>query len=411
MLQRKKVLFVINTLGHGGAESALIQFIRKFDPERYALYLYVVLGQGELIRRVPEHVTLLNRNYSDCDVLSHRGKRVLIRRTLRLLLRRGALLRNLPFLLRNSGMLRGEGAHHPEKLLWQALVDGCPALEEHFDFGVAYLEGASTYFLDRKVQADMKAAFVHTDYLRAGYTPELDRGAYARMDRIYCVSEETRNSFLRVYPEYAEKTDVFYNIIDCTAALHKGEHACSFDTDGYSGLRIVSLGRLIKLKAVDKSIQAMRILKDNGKKVRWYVFGEGNARAYFEKLIEQYGVGDCFFLPGTVENPFPYLKRAAVYCQCSAYEGRSIAISEAQLMGCPVIASDCSGSSGQITDGVDGLLVTPTPENSAAAIQKLLDDAPLRQRLGEAAAEKMSSQCDMGDFARLEALLDEGIII
>ena len=406
-MERKRVLFVINTLGQGGAESALIQFIKKFDPDRYELFLDVILGQGELIRQVPPYVKLLNKDYDSSDVLSEKGKRTLRRHVLKLLLSRGALLRDIPFLWKNRAMLKGEGAHHPERLLWQVLVDGSPALTEHFDFAVAYLEGASTYYLSRKVQADQKVAFLHTDYVRSGYTPEVDNGAYDVMDRIYCVSESTQNAFLQVYPQYADKTEVFYNIIDHHAALQKAEHPCPFDTDGYTGIRIVSLGRLVRLKAVDKSIAAMRLLKEAGIDARWYVLGEGNARAYFEKLVQDNGVGDRFFMPGSVENPFPYLRKADIYCQCSEYEGRSIAISEAQLMGCPVIASNHS-SAGQVIDGVDGLAIDPTPETIAGAIRKLLDDPELRKRLGRAAEEKMSKQCDMGDFSRLRALLERG---
>ena len=101
-MERKRVLFVINTLGQGGAESALIQFIKKFDPDRYELFLDVILGQGELIRQVPPYVKLLNKDYDSSDVLSEKGKRTLRRHVLKLLLSRGALLRDIPFLWKNS---------------------------------------------------------------------------------------------------------------------------------------------------------------------------------------------------------------------------------------------------------------------------------------------------------------------
>ena len=66
----KKILFVINTLGRGGAENALIQLIKKIDKSEYDVSLFVVLGQGELIDKIPSNVRILNENYDSSSVLS-----------------------------------------------------------------------------------------------------------------------------------------------------------------------------------------------------------------------------------------------------------------------------------------------------------------------------------------------------
>jgi glycosyltransferase involved in cell wall biosynthesis len=389
MSEKKKVLFVINTLGQGGAESAFVQFIKKFDPELYEMHLYVIMGQGNLIRNVPTYVRLLNRNYDPSDLLSARGKRRLALRTLRLLAGNMAVFKDLGFLVRNFAVMKKVGRRNPERLLWQVLTDGSPAPNETYDLAVAYLEGAATYYVARKVTAKRKAAFIHTDYKRSCYSPSLDRGAYDAIDRIYCVSETTRTTFLSVYPEHKDKTFLFYNIIDRSSVLAKARLPCSFDDDGYEGLRIVSVGRLVRMKGVDKSIRAMRLLKERGIEARWYTFGEGDARHYFEKTIDDNGVRDCFFMPGSVDNPYPYLKRADIYCQCSDYEGRSLAISEALMLGCPVVASDLPGNSEQVTNGVNGFLVNPDPVSIADAIMRLAKDKSLRTELGRNASHQM----------------------
>lgn len=95
----KKVLFVINTLGGAGAEKALIELLKHFPREQYEVSLYVLLDQGELISQIPEYVKVLNREYSDTSVLSKEGKKVLNRKIWKRLWIRGAVLRNLPFLL------------------------------------------------------------------------------------------------------------------------------------------------------------------------------------------------------------------------------------------------------------------------------------------------------------------------
>ena len=76
----KKILFVINTLGRGGAENALIQLIKKLDKNEYDISLYVILGQGELIEKVPEHVHILNESFDASSVLSREGKKMMKKR-------------------------------------------------------------------------------------------------------------------------------------------------------------------------------------------------------------------------------------------------------------------------------------------------------------------------------------------
>lgn len=407
MSEKKKILFVINTLGQGGAESAFIQFVKKYDPDLYEMHLYVIMGQGDLIKDIPAHVRLLNHHYDDSDLHSLQGKKKLMAHTLGLLARNMALFKNISFLVRNCPVLKKIGRHNPERLLWQVLADGCQKPEEEYDLAVAYLEGASTYYVARRVKAKRKTAFIHTDYRRSCYSPSLDRGAYEAMDRIYCVSETTRKIFLSIYPDYKDKTHLFYNIIDRDSALKKAELPCSFDTDDYDGLRIVSVGRLVRMKGVDKSIRTMRILKEKGVNARWYAFGEGDARAYFEKTIDECEVRDCFFLPGAVKNPFPYLKQAHIYCQCSEYEGRSLAISEALMLGCPVVATDLPGNSEQITNGKNGFLVNPEPEHIADALMKLIGDVKLREKLGENAKKQMLQECSTGSLPAFLKLSDD----
>lgn len=399
---RKKVLFVINTLGRGGAEVALMELMRQFSPEKYDLSLYVMLGQGELVDRLPQGVSLLNRRYDSSDVLSAAGKGRLYRKVLGIGLRRGAILRNAPYILKNLWAMERLHRIQPDKLLWRTVADGTAPLPGEYDLAVAYIEGASTYYVSRKVRAKRKAAFVHVDYRKAGYTRALDGGCYTAFDRIFGVSDEVRESFVALYPEYAEKTGVFHNIINQEQIRRRAQEPGGF-TDGYEGIRIMTVGRLVKQKAFEVSVRAMRLLKDAGVCARWYVFGEGEERGALEAEIARLGLRDDFLLPGVVDNPYPYFKQTDLYVHCSRYEGRSIAVQEAQTLGCPILVSDCSGNREQVTDGVDGLLVDFAPQAIAGAIRRLIDDPALRERLGKnAAARDLSGR----DTEKIMALLE-----
>lgn len=101
----KKVLFVINTLGGAGAEKALLELLKRFSPEQYQTDLYVLLEQGELISQVPEYVNILNRDYTAESVLTREGKKKLNKKVFRRLFTRGALFKNIPYLIKNISVM------------------------------------------------------------------------------------------------------------------------------------------------------------------------------------------------------------------------------------------------------------------------------------------------------------------
>lgn len=387
----KKILFVINTLGQAGAETALLELLRQIDPKQYEVSLFVLMGQGEMISRVPDTVKICNRTFRDCSVLSAEGRKGLVRTILKAMLRRGTVLRLFPYLVKNFLAMRKRGKILPDKLLWRVLSDGADRLQEEYDLAVAYLEGGSTYYVADWVRAKRKAAFVHVDYAQAGYTKDLDLDCYRKYTKVFAVSDEVKTAFLKVYGEYAGKTEVFHNILNPESIRSKAQSGQGF-AEPFEGIRIVSVGRLTAQKAFEVSIDAMKLVKDAGRKVRWYVFGEGDQRKMLEERIAKLGLKEDFLLPGAVSNPYPYMKQADIYVHASRFEGKSIAIQEAQILGKPILVSDCSGNREQVIQDVDGLLCEFCAEGICEGILQLLDDADRRERLGRAAAEKNKAE-------------------
>ena len=387
----KKILFVINTLGQAGAETALLELLRQIDPKQYEVSLFVLMGQGEMISRVPDTVKICNRTFRDCSVLSAEGRKGLVQTILKAMLRRGTVLRLFPYLVKNFLAMRKRGKILPDKLLWRVLSDGADRLQEEYDLAVAYLEGGSTYYVADWVRAKRKAAFVHVDYAQAGYTKELDLDCYRKYTKVFAVSDEVKTAFLKVYGEYAGKTEVFHNILNPESIRSKAQSGQGF-AEPFEGIRIVSVGRLTAQKAFEVSIDAMKLVKDAGRKVRWYVFGEGDQRKMLEERIAKLGLKEDFLLPGAVSNPYPYMKQADIYVHASRFEGKSIAIQEAQILGKPILVSDCSGNREQVIQDVDGLLCEFCAEGICEGILQLLDDADRRERLGRAAAEKNKAE-------------------
>ena len=70
-----KILFVINTMGNGGAERALIELLKHMERERHKVFLYVLTGQGELAGEIPNNVVMLNKKYRAVSVLDETAVR------------------------------------------------------------------------------------------------------------------------------------------------------------------------------------------------------------------------------------------------------------------------------------------------------------------------------------------------
>ncbi len=386
-MEMKKVLFVINTLGCAGAEMALIELLKSLDEKEYELSLYVLMGQGEMIDKIPENVKLLNDHYCKDSVLSKQGKQAMMKTVWSSFGENGNVFGKFAYIVRTFSAMRRTGKFQPDKILWRVISDGSPRFEETYDLAVAYLEGGSTYYVADHVKAKKKAVFIHIDYESSGYTKGMDRNCFDKIDRIFTVSDEVKKHFLNVYPKYQDKVKVFHNIINQDEIRRKAEEGTGFE-DHFDGVRLLTVGRLTYQKAYDIAIDAMKLIKDRGYKVRWYILGEGSERPALEKKVKELGLEKEFLMPGAASDPFPYYKQADIYVHATRFEGKSIAIQEAQTLGCAIIASDCNGNREQIVQGKDGLLCQLDPESIAEAVISLVEDRDKRIRLGNAAKEK-----------------------
>ncbi|MBC5743852.1 glycosyltransferase [Lachnospiraceae bacterium MD308] len=391
MEERKKILFVINTLGRAGAEKALLELLRQIDSDEYEMFLYVLMGQGEMIRGLPSCVRVLNKSISDLSVFTNEGRRKMARTVLHAFWSHGRWCRKLGFIFLNLTDMARKKRFQFSKLFWRTISDGAERFETEFDLAVAWLEGGSAYYVADYVKAKRKAAFVHIDYENAGYTKEMDRACWGQYHRIFAISGEVKEHFQAFYPEYAKKVSVFHNYMNQEAIRLLAKEPGGF-SDNFDGIRLLTVGRLTYQKGYDIAIEAMRILKTSGKKVRWYVLGEGELRRQLEKKIACLGLQDDFVLLGAVLNPYPFYVQADIYVHATRFEGKSIAVQEAQTLGCAIVVSDCNGNRELLTDGEDGIICALTPVAVADSIAVLLEDEGKRKWLGHMAEKRRIPQ-------------------
>jgi glycosyltransferase involved in cell wall biosynthesis len=387
---------VVNTLGRAGAETLLLQALQRVHDASYEVFLYAVIGQGELFGRLPGYVNVLNHHPSTMSVLSGKGRRRMIGGVLKAFVRNGGLCHKIRCLAGTLADMCGKRRLQPDKLLWRMMAEGAPRFPAGFDMAVAWMEGGAAYYVADYVKADRKAALIHVDYESAGYTRGMDQNCWEAFSTIFAVSEDVKRNFERLYPEYASRLKVFPNYKDLTGIHELTQRGPGF-SDGYGGLRLLTVGRLTYQKGYDMALEALNLLKKRGVLVRWYVLGEGEERKALERKRAKLGLEEDFVLLGAVENPFPYYARTDIYVHATRFEGRSVALQEALALGCAAIASDCGGNRDEIEDGRNGLLCPFHPLALADCIERLARDKKLRMELGERAGSGKVSGGFRGD--------------
>lgn len=194
-----------------------------------------------------------------------------------------------------------------------------------------------------------KIQWIHIDYDVWKYVVQDDterrRRLLAAYDRIVFVSEHNRNSFLKYFPEYAEKTAVVYNFVDSDRI--RAMAADSIDTELFSrktpdSLTVVLPGRLEEQKAFHRMLDAAKMLKERGTDIEWLILGRGYEYDSLLQKKERYGLDNVHFL-GFRQNPYVYMKAADLVAILSEYEGLALTVAESLTAGTPVLSTRTGG--------------------------------------------------------------------
>lgn len=147
---------------------------------------------------------------------------------------------------------------------------------------------------------------------------------------------------------------------------------------------ILAVGRLEKQKGFDKLIKAYSLLPKNDWEL--WIVGEGQERDSLEKQISELKMQNIQLL-GVQKNIFDYYARASIFVLSSEKEGFPNALLEAMSCGCACISFDCPyGPREIITDTINGILVeNQNVEQFTQAIYTLINDAHTREMLSQKA--------------------------
>jgi glycosyltransferase involved in cell wall biosynthesis len=149
------------------------------------------------------------------------------------------------------------------------------------------------------------------------------------------------------------------------------------------------VANLRPVKGLDVFVQAAALVQARYPRAIFTVAGEGELRPALEQQAEAAGLADRFRLPGSLADVPGFVGGLDVAVLCSNAEGMSNALLEYMAAGRAVVSTEVGAAPELIADGVHGLLVPPgDPGKLAEAIQRLLDDRKLAERLGMAARQR-----------------------
>ncbi|QNK41480.1 glycosyltransferase [Caproicibacter fermentans] len=397
MPERKKILFVNYSLHSGGIEKSLVTVLSLFDDKNYEVDLQLFANEGLFFSRVPEKVHVL-------PPLFPQEYRLNIRKAFPALVSSGHPLLAICRLLVSFVGLRGTMGERLSRM-WEIERRFVRPAGERYDAVVAFMEGQPLYYAVEKVNAGVKIGFIHGDYTAMGLCRNFDLPYVAKLDALCTVSESCKTALEKTFPGYSEKFHVIYNIISSNFLRSMAEREKGFD-DGYAGIRVLSIARLSHQKGLDLAMPAVVALNRKGTRLRWYVIGVGPEEESLKQHAAQLGAEDCVVFLGERGNPYPFVRECDIYMQPSRFEGKAIAVDEAMVLCRPILLTDFSTASDQITSGENGLIVPMTTEGVEQGLESLAKDGELREKYARAL-----SGCDFtneDEINKLYALIENG---
>lgn len=371
---KRKVMFLIYSLCGGGAERVLVETVNHLDPEKYDITLQALFHDDTRARLLAPHV-----HY-----------------------RTAFRIRSAPLQKLVSGVVQ---YLLPPKWGYQWFLKG------DYDVEAAFLEAFPTkmlaYSTNRKAK---KYAWVHIDVNTYTRQDRLFRSlghqkwCYEQFDHIYCVSENVRESFVKKFG-LADRVSVAYNILDEAAIRRKKDEPC---TDiPHDRFLMVSVGSLIPRKGFGRLLDCCARLKAEGFAFRLLILGKGELEAALHEAIRANHLEDTVQLLGFRTNPYPYIAAADLYVCPSYVEGFSTVVSEAVVLGVPILTTDSSGMKEILGESEYGLVTENSDEALYTGLHRMLAEPETYQHYQQKVKERASFFSLSRRLAEYEAILDQ----
>ena len=365
MIMKKKIFIFSHAMEIGGAERALLGLLSSIDYSKYDVDLFLLRHSGELLDLIPNEVNLLP------EIPQYRAVMLPMVSALKdgqinvVLGRLVGKIKAKNYSIKHPAQSSAVAIDYSHKYV----VDSLPKVnDKNYDCAISFL--TPHYIVSKKVNANKKIAWIHTDYSTVSVDIESELKMWSQYDYIASISNDVTNAFLVKFPSLEDKIVLIENILS-EDFIEKQSNL--FDVSGEmqsDSIKLLSVGRFCEAKNFDNVPEIASLIKAKGIDFKWYIIGYGSDEALIKSKIAQYDMEDTVIILGKKDNPYPYIKACDIYVQPSRYEGKCVAVREAQILDKPVVITNYTTAQSQLNDGFDGAIV---PMDNAGCANALAD--------------------------------------
>lgn len=341
---KKKIIFVSQALWIGGIETALVNLINKLDYNKYDVTCLITQNYLDMAERLTKNCRLIVADRSSLVTFTKPYK-----------------FKKLYGILEEP-----QGATRFRRLIWHILNILFKALENHFysDYIKEQLSGESfdtaVIYSDRTAEIAVKSInakkflmFYHHGAMRKEYH---DRYGYKKSEKVIAVSDNIAQQLKGYRKKYANKIVTVNNIVDIDSIIEKSKEPVEEALFSENNFNIVSCGRLSPVKGLNFAVEAVAKLFEEGyTDINWYIVGGGPIEKELREQIAKHKMENHIFMLGMKNNPYPYIKKCDLFIQPSLFEGYSLSIMEAKILGTPILATYAAAGN-QLENGIDSFL-------------------------------------------------------
>lgn len=377
---KKKIFIYHYSMELGGIEKSLLGLLRCIDYSKNDVTLFLMKYEGDLLEDIPNDVHIILGG-DNAKILGVPVGKLFKEKKIRF-----AILRtyaSIKLKIKKAMGIKSSG-EEISQIVYPQLVKHLKKQTEEYDIAIGF--SWPHYYILNNVKAKLKIGWVHTDYSKIYPNIRKDQKMWEQLDKIACVSEECKNTFVRKFPSIETNTIVIENILDYEYLKDRAKEKINEKTlfCQASSKTLLSVGRFCEAKNFDNVPAICRKILEQGEDIKWYLIGFGPDEALIRKKIRQEGMEEKVIILGKKENPYPYMKECDLYVQPSRFEGKAVTVREAQMLGKPVVITNFESAKSQVENGVDGIIVPMDNEGCAKEIVRVLRDKELCESLSEA---------------------------
>lgn len=362
----RKILFVIPSMRIGGAEKSLVNLLNLIDLNKYDVNLLMFKPEGDFLQQIPSGIHILKTDPSlfyayKCDKNVFSCKTGIRSEILRIF---------------STGVCKILYGNCARQKRWTKFYKTLlPKLDSEYDVAIGYLEGDASYYVIDKVNAKRKILWVHSNFenIKKNEDAAAYKEYFCKADSVVSISDKCVQVLQDNYPDMRNKF-VFLPNLTSSVVLKNTAKAAIDEKFLKDIFNIVSVGRLTEAKGFDMAIDALKILKDHKVPVHWWIIGDGELRKCLEKQAKDNSVEEYLTFLGFKANPYPYMNKADLIVQTSRWEGKSVVLDEAKILGKPILATDYATVKDQVENGKEGVIVEMDAESIAREIEHLVED-------------------------------------